>query len=73
MHMDLLSIKIKTGRKKSGGDKKHGRNKLKCSNYRKFKWLPNKLRKIERHIKIHPLDNQARGALMSVKARAVNV
>ena len=49
---------------KSGGSRKTGRNQQFCANYKTVgRREVNKRRKIERHLKSHPSDRQAKRAL----------
>ena len=47
--------------KKGKKHRKHGRNKVKCSNYRsKGRREANKAKKLKKHLKRHPNDEQSR-------------
>jgi len=50
----------KTGK---GGTKKYGRNEAKCKAYRLVKAIPNKRRKLRRHLATHSTDGCAIKAL----------
>jgi len=62
---DLTTRVIAKGKKKQkgGGSKKIGRNADKCKFYRTNRYRKNKLAKLVRHMKNHPLDNCAKVAL----------
>jgi hypothetical protein len=52
-------MELKLGKnRKSGGNRKHGRNKAKCEYYR-TRSVRNKLRKLDRHLAVHVNDNVA--------------
>ena len=55
--------------RKSGGDRKHGRNRVKCENYRRRKLYERAhIRRIEKHLaKYGPGDKQALEALEKYK------
>lgn len=54
--------------KKSGGNKKIGRNKIKCALYKSLKKREkNKIKKIEKHLKIHKDDLKSLEALLKLK------
>jgi len=56
--------------KKSGGTKKHGRNAEKCKKYKAAqKREKSHINKIRKHLRGHPEDKQARGALEAWEAR----
>ncbi len=61
--MDNLTERLTKGKKqKGGGTKKHGRCLAKCKNYRATRYRRNKLTKLAKHMKRHPLDNCANAA-----------
>ena len=60
--MDDLTTRVLAKAKqkqKGGGTKKHGRNLAKCKNYRIVSYRKNKLAKLAKHMRKHPLDNCA--------------
>jgi hypothetical protein len=50
--------KIKN-KQKGGGTKKHGRNSVKCKNYRASRYRKNKLAKLKKHRFVHVTDTCA--------------
>lgn len=62
-----LTERLKKGKKqKGGGSGKHGRNAAKCKHYRAVRSIPNKRRKLRRHIAKHPADGCAATAIQKV-------
>lgn len=53
-------------KQKGGGARKIGRNKVKAASYRASKALPNKRRKLKRHMDKHPNDGCAQTAKQKV-------
>lgn len=47
--------------------RKHGRNRAKCARYRVVAYKRNKIRRIKRHLKRCPRDEQSKGALERVE------
>jgi hypothetical protein len=49
-------------------DRKFHRNEAKCKQYRLVRATPNKLRKLTRHLALHPNDHNAEAALGRLSA-----
>jgi len=62
-----VSTKRKT-RKSHSGNRKHGRNKIKCERYfREHRKEKNKIKKIAKHLKFHINDKKAQSYLNRFK------
>lgn len=57
---DLIKGKKRRGNKSS---KKAGRNKKRCEFYRLYRYHNNKLGKLNKHISLHPNDDNAKEAI----------
>jgi hypothetical protein len=63
--MDDLTTRVlakSKNKQKGGGTKKHGRNLVKCKNYRATRYRKNKLAKLAKHMKVHATDACAQAA-----------
>lgn len=56
---ERVLAKAKKNKQKGGGTKKHGRNLIKCKNYRVTHYRKNKLAKLAKHMKAHSTDGCA--------------
>jgi hypothetical protein len=68
--MDNLTERLTKGKgkkQKGGGTKKHGRNAAKCKNYRLVHYRKNKLAKLSKHMKSHPVDKCAQAAYIRLQ------